>query len=585
MTFVVWGATFRIPMDKHAAAHVLEQIASYLELKGDNEFRIRAFRNAAHAVESFPGDVAEAARTGALGDAAGIGAGTLEVVRELATTGRATALEKLRAEVPAGLVEMLRISGLGVTRIRTIHASLGIETLHELEAAATDGRLAGLPRFGDKTAARILRGIAFLRRTGELHLLHHALRQAESLVKAARALPGVAHAEITGSVRRRNELVRDIDIAVATAEPPAALSERLRGFSGVKNVVGTGDDTFALHFENGIGAKVWAGAPADFGHLLVRTTGNRAHLDALVAVAAEKGMRLDAAGLSRDGAPVHSPDEAAFYRALGLAFVPPELREGRDEVARARAGTLPRLIERGDLRGFIHCHTVYSDGNNTVAEIADAAAEAGYGYVGITDHSEASAYAGGLTQEALLRQHAEIDAFNAKTSKIRVLKGIEADILATGELDYGGAFLDRFDFVIASIHTRFEMDEKQMTARVLKAMDDPHMAIMGHPTGRQLLGREPYALDMDAVVAKAAERGVALEINADPQRLDLSWEHCVKAREAGVRIPISADAHNVAGFANVDLGVSQARKAGLTKDDVLNTREVEGFLGHGRERR
>jgi len=427
--------------------------------------------------------------------------------------------------------------------------------------------------------------VAFLRRTGDFHLLHHAMRQAEPFLRAARGLPGVVAAEITGSVRRRAELVRDIDIAIATAEPPGALTDRLAGLSGVKNVVGAGDDTFAVHFDNGIVTRVWAGTPANFGHLLVRTTGNRAHLDALVAVAGQRGLSLDATGLAKDGRAINCPDEPAFYRTLGLDFIAPELREGRDEVARAASGTLPKLIEREDLKGFIHCHTVYSDGNNTVAEIADAARAAGYEYVGITDHSENSAYAGGLTQEALLRQHAEIEAYNRKTSGIRVLKGIEADILDTGALDYTPEFLNRFDFVIASIHTRFEMTEVQMTARVLQAMDDPRMAIMGRPTGRQLLGREPYPIDMGAVIARAAERGVALEINADPQRLDLSWERCVEAREAGVQIPISADAHNVAGFGNADIGIGQARKAGLTKSDVLNTRDVEGFLRHGQARR
>lgn len=556
-------------MDKHTAAHALEQIASYLELKADNEFRIRAFRTAAHAVEEFGGDLGEATRTGAIGDVPGIGRGTLEVLRELESTGKTGVLEKLRAEVPAGLVEMMRISGLGVSRIRTIHKDLGITTVAELESAAKDGRVAGLPRFGDKTAARILRGIAFLRRTGEFHTLRDALRQGEAFVREVRGLPAVARAEITGSVRRRLELVRDIDIAVATTASAAALSEKLGTFSGVTDVVGAGDDTFTVHFGGGITTKVWVTNPAQFGFLMVRTTGNRAHLDALRAI--------------RE--PVPAAEEADVYKAFGLPFISPELREGRGEVAMAREGRLPKLVEQSDLRGFIHCHTVYSDGSNTVAQIADAAKAAGYTYIGITDHSENSAFAGGLTQEALLRQHAEIEAYNAKASGIRALKGIEADILEDGRLDYGSAFLDRFDFVIASIHTRFEMNEAQMTARVLKAMDDPHMAIMGHPTGRQLTQREPYPIDMAAVIAKAAKNGIAIEINADPQRLDMGWEMCADAKKAGVQVPISADAHSIAGLANVELGIAMARKAGLTKDDVLNTRDTEGFLRHAKARR
>jgi len=572
-------------MDKHAAAHTLEQIASFLEIKGDNEFRIRAFRNAAQAIATFAGDFDAAVASGALGDAMGIGPATLEVMRELSATGRSSALEGLKREVPEGLVEMLRIAGLGVTRIRVLHTSLGISTVTELETAARDGRLARLPRFGPKTAEKILRGIGYLRRTGDFHLLHHALRQAEPFVRAVRELPGVAAAEITGSVRRRCALVRDIDIAVASDAGAGVVAGWLAAFRGVRDVAGTGDTTFAVHFESGITTKVWVGPPADFGHLLVRTTGNRVHLNGLLEVAAARGMVLDARGLSRDGVNLPCADEASFYKALGLAFVAPELREGTGEVALAAEDALPRLIERDDLKGFVHCHTTYSDGGNTVAEIAAACQAAGYQYVGITDHSEASAYAGGLSKDALRRQHAEIDACNKASPGIRVLKGIEADILENGTLDYGAEFLDHFDFVIASVHTRFEMDGKAMTKRVLKALDDPHMAIMGHPTGRLLLDRDPYPIDMAKVIARAAERGVAIEINADPHRLDMGWELCREARAAGLRIPISADAHNVAGLANVDLGIGVARKAGLTRDDVLNTQDAEGFLAHAKQRR
>jgi DNA polymerase (family 10) len=572
-------------MDKHAAAHTLEQIASFLELKGDNEFRVRAFRNAAQAIASFAGDFDASVRSGALGDTKGIGPATLEVVRELAVSGHSTALEELKRDVPEGLVEMLRIAGLGVTRIRVLHEKLAITTVAELEVAALDGRLADLPRFGRKTAEKILRGISYLRRTGDFHLLHHALRQADPFLRAVRDLPGIAAAEITGSVRRRCELVRDVDIAVASDAGPRAVAEWLAAFRGVRDVVGAGDATFAVHFENGITTKVWVGAPANFGHLLVRTTGNRAHLNALLEVASGRDLVLDAHGLSWEGAPVPCADEGAFYNALGLAFVPPELREGTGEVALAAAGALPRLVERADLKGFVHCHTAYSDGANTVAEIAAACHAAGYQYVGISDHSEASAYAGGLSKDALGRQHEEIDTYNRASPGIRVLKGIEADILENGTLDYDGQFLDRFDFVIASIHTRFEMDEKAMTKRVLKAMDDPHMAVLGHPTGRLLLDRDPYPIDMAKVIARAAERGVAIEINADPQRLDMGWQLCREAKAAGVQIPISADAHNVAGLANVDLGIGVARKAGLTKDDVLNSLDAEGFVGHAAKRR
>ncbi|HWO89061.1 MAG TPA: PHP domain-containing protein, partial [Gemmatimonadales bacterium] len=391
--------------------------------------------------------------------------------------------------------------------------------------------------------------------------------------------------EVAGSVRRRCELVRDVDIAVAATASPRELAERLAAFSGVKDVVGRGDTAFTVHFEDGITTDIYAGEPAMFGHLLARATGSVAHLDQLIGVAAARGLELDHRGLRRDGAPLPCPDEATLYSLLGLAWVPPELREGRGEVVLAATNRLPRLVERSDLAGFIHCHTAYSDGANSVAELAAACRDAGYSYLGITDHSESSAFAGGLSEAVIARQHAEIDEFNRGSSGIRVLKGIEADILADGTLDYGPEFLARFDFVIGSIHTRLDMDERLMTERVLRALDDPQLAILGHPTGRLLLDREPYPIDMHAVIRKAGERGVAIEINADPHRLDLDWRLCGEARRAGVPIPIGADAHSIAGLANVELGIAMARKAALSRDDILNARDVDGFLAHVEARR
>jgi DNA polymerase (family 10) len=572
-------------MDKYAAAHVLEQIASHLELKGDNEFRVRAYRSAAQTVAAYPGDVAEAVRSGNLGDERGIGPATMEIVAEVLASGRSRALEALKREVPEGLVEMLRISGLGVQKVRAIHEQLGITTVAELEGAARNGRLAALPRFGDKTARKILRGIEYLRRAGTLHLFHHAWRQADHLVEGIRRLPGVTAAEVAGSVRRRCELVRDVDLVVGTTRAPRDISEQLARFTGVKDVVGIGETAFTVHFDDGIPTDVYVAPPGRFGFVLVRATGNFAHLEHLAAVGRERSLMVGRDALLRAGEPLDAPDEAAVYGQLGLPWIPPELRECRGEVALAREGKLPVLVERDDLLGLLHCHTVFSDGTNTLAEVADACEAAGYSYVGITDHSEHSEYTGGLTEEVILRQHEEIDACNRKRSGIRVLKGIEADILPDGRLDYGPDFLGRFDFVIGSVHTGFDMDEGRMTSRVLRALDDPHLAILGHPTGRLLLDREAYPLDMHRVIERAAERGAAIEINADPQRLDMDWRLCGEASAAGVPIPIGADAHSVAGLANVDLGVGIARKGGLTKADVLNARDLEGFLSHVEKRR
>ncbi len=573
-------------MDKRAAAHLLDTIATYLELKGENPFKVRAFANAARAVETLPGTLEEALASGALAEARGIGPATLEVVREYAGTGRATALEELRREVPPGLLEMRRISGLGAAKVRTLHAQLRITTLAELEAAARDGRLAALSGFGEKSAQKILRGIEFLRRTSGLALAHHAARWGEEIRLAVAALPGVAGVEVAGSVRRRAEVAHDADLVAGTALAPAELGRRLQAAVPALGVA-EAPGGLKLTREDGASADLYAVAPDRFAAALLWATGSAAHLERLAAHAADRGLTLGPGGLEQDGEGVRCRDEAALYAALGLPFVPPELREGGDEVARAAAGTLPRLIERDDLAGggLVHCHSVYSDGANPIAELAAVARAAGYGYLGLTDHSAAAAYAGGLREDAVLRQHAEIEELNRGWPDFRILKGIEADILADGTLDYGAETLARFDFVIGSIHSRMDMDRATMTARVLRAMDDPHLTILGHPTGRLLLTRDPIALDLDAVLAKAVERGVAIEINGDPQRLDLDWRRCRGARDAGVMLSIGADAHSLPGLDNMDLGVAVARKGWLEKTDVLNTRNREGFLAFARSRR
>jgi len=535
-------------MDKDAVRSVLEHIAAFLALKGEeNTIRIRAYQDAARA--------------------------------ELAATGRSTTLDELREQIAPGLGEMLRIPGLGVAKVRQIHEQLHIESLADLEEAAADGRLAALPRFGPRAAENVRKGIAALREDSAFRLLHHALDEAESIAQGLAALDGVRRVDVAGSVRRRREIIRDLDFVVVYGGPATreALIKRLDDAPGVIELAGQ-QGGLTLRFASGSVVDVFLAPENAAGLTLIRATGSAEHVAQLEARARARGVALDGESW---------PDEESVYRALGLPWIAPEMREGMGEIEAAAAGRLPRLLEQRDLRGFLHCHTNYSDGTTTVAEWADACRAAGYEWMGITDHSESSAYAGGLRAEHVERQHAEIDAANRRHSDFRVLKGVEADILADGSLDYGPAVLDRFDFVIASIHTRFGMTEAEMTARVLRALDDPHMTILGHPTGRLLLSREPYAIDLEQVLERAAQRGVAIEVNADPHRLDLDWRMVRRAREVGGGIPISlgADAHSVAGMTNVALGVAIARKGWLSADDVLNTRDAEGFLAHARRRR
>ena len=571
--------------DQKTIAQVLEQIAAFLELQGENPFRVRAFRSAAKAVAALSGSVADALTDGSLAAAKGVGPATLAIVQEVAASGRSSLLEELRGQVPAGLVEMLQISGLGVAKIRQIHETLGIDSLPELEAAARDGRLARLPRFGQKTAENILKGIAFLRAASGYRLAHHAADEATGLRDALAALPGVTAAIITGDVRRRLEVVRGLSVVLVADVAPEEIYRRIGALPGVQEFSGQDERRVTLRVSGGAEAQVVVTTPRNVGGVLVQATGSEEHLAQLAAHARERGFTLDGAALWHGSTFVPTADESAFYAALGLAEIPPELREGRGEIAAAAAGTLPALLEAADLRGFLHCHTRASDGTNTVAELAEACRAQGYAWMGITDHSKAAAYAGGLSVADLQRQADEIDAFNATGPGIRVLKGIEADILADGVLDYEDPVLARLDFVIGSVHSRFSQSRAEMTARVLAAMDNPHLAILGHPTGRLLLSRDPYQVDMDAVIAKAIANGVAIEINADPHRLDLDWRLLREARDAGLRISIGADAHNLAGIANVAFGVGIARKGWLTRADVLNTLPVEGFLAHVTARR
>ncbi|MBI4420289.1 MAG: histidinol-phosphatase, partial [Gemmatimonadetes bacterium] len=486
-------------------------------------------------------------------------------------------LEDLRDEVPQGLVEMLQISGLGVTKVRQIHEALHVESLAELEEAAHDGRLARLPRFGKKTTENILKGIDFLRQSTGFRLFHHARAEAGALAEVLRTMPGVRRVAIAGSVRRHAEVIRDLDFVVELEGNAGPLVERLGAAPGVREFVSKTERAVTLRFGSGAVADIYLAPRQRFGFELIRATGNAEHLAQLAERARSSGLAWDA-GL--DGC-----EEADVYRALGLDAIPAELREGQGEVEAAAAGALPALVQRSDLTGFLHCHTNYSDGTSTVAEWAEGCRAAGYRYVGLTDHSKSAVYAGGLREEDIPRLHAEVDEANRRLADFRILKGVEADILQDGTLDYTPEVRAGFDFIIASVHSRYGMDEAAMTQRVLKAMDDPHTAILGHPTGRLLLSRDPYPLDLDAIFASAAERWIAIEINADPQRLDLNWRAVRRAVAAGVTISLGAVAHAVSAIGNIDLGVGIARKAWLTKQQVLNVRPAEAFLAFVGRRR
>ncbi|HEU5185658.1 MAG TPA: DNA polymerase/3'-5' exonuclease PolX [Gemmatimonadaceae bacterium] len=574
-------------MDPRTAAHVLTQISELLELSGENPFKSRAYRSAASAVlEVVTDDLCPMWRDGSLAKLKGLGPATLGVLGDLCETGESRYFEQLREQTPEGLLEMLRVPGLGIGKIHALHEGLGIASVEELEAAAREGRLAKLKGFGPKTADKILKGIAYLRSTTAFVLYPHALTEARRLLAMVEGHPDVARALIAGAIRRRRETVRDIDIVAACRTTPATVASSFAHAGGVRDVNGAGGRSISIRYVDGTLLDLHCVEPERFGVALWRATGSESHTTEVRTRAEQRGLTLVEDELRDAGGHVIPiADEVALYDALDLPYIEPELREGRGEIDAASRRALPSLVAYADLKGVLHCHSQYSDGKATIAEMAAAAKARGWSYIGISDHSESAFYASGVSRDALLAQHDEIDRVNETLDGIKVLKGIEADILADGRVDYDDEILERFDFVIASVHSRFGMDRAAMTERVLKALDNPHVTILGHPTGRLLLTREPYALDMDAVLDKAAELGVAMELNADPHRLDIDWQVCQAAKERGVAIAIGPDAHSTAGLDYTELGVGIARKGWLEASDVLNTWDAGAIIDRARARR
>jgi len=573
-------------MDSRTAAHVLNQIGSLLELSGSPRFKARAFQRAARSVLALGADdLAPLLKSGELKKTPNVGPATISVIQELIETGESSYLDRLSENIPSGLVQMARVPGLGVQKVHLIHKELGVDSIDELEKAARDGRLAKLPKFGPRTAERILSGIAFARESGRRSLYHRGLLQAVVLAEGVARHPDVKEALIAGTVRRHHETIGDIDIVAICSAAPAEVAASFTEAPAVKEIIGKGT-RLSVRFVDDTRMDLWCSTPKDSAITLWRATGSADHIVQMTSYADARGFVLEESTLlNPQGKVVRVKSERDFFEALGLDEIPPELREGLGEIEAAASGTLPELIVSEDIKGALHCHSTYSDGGASIEEMAQAAKDRGWKYIGITDHSQAAFYAGGMKPARVREQHDEIDEINSRLKGFRILKGIECDILPSGDLDYGDKLLEEFDYIVGSVHSQFKMDQAAMTSRVLKAMDDPRLTILGHATGRLLLSRDAYEVDVDAIIEKASENGTVLEHNCDPHRMDLDWLHCKAAKERGVMIEIGPDAHSEDELDNIESGVGMMRKAWLTRDDVLNAQTAKEVLATAARKR
>jgi len=567
-------------MNNRQLADTFTLIANLCEIKGEVIYVILAYRKASENLMTLGREASEYWKEGKLREIPGVGKAIAEKIDELLNTGKLEFLEKLKEEVPASLADWLQVPGLGPKKIALIWKTLNITALTQLETAAKNGRIRSLPGMGAKSEAAILEGIASLaRRSGRIPL-GRAYPLAQAIIATLKRVEGVVAAESAGSLRRMRSTVGDLDILVASKNSSAVM-EAFVNLPGVSRVLGKGETKASIEFTDGVRAQVWVHPPEKFGTALQYATGSKDHNVQLRQIALAKGLSLSEHSLTRtDGTgEIFCATEAEVYETLGLPWIPPELREDRGEVAAAKAGTLPKLIEVKDIKADLQTHSTWSDGKLSMLEMAQAAARRGMKVIAFTDHSVSLGVTGGLSMEDHEKQAAEIKKTQAQLGdKILVLHASEVEIKADGTLDYPDEFLATLDLVVASMHTGLRQPREKVTQRTINAIRNPHVDIIGHPTGRLIPDREGADLDMEAVLNAAAETGVALEINAHPSRLDLDDMYARRAKELGIPISINTDSHSEEDFDNLFYGVATARRAWLTKEDVINTWSTKKLL-------
>jgi DNA polymerase (family 10) len=563
-------------------AAMLNRIADLLELKGENFFKIRAYREAVRQLDNLTTEVEDLLREGRLKEVPGIGEALEKKIAEYVSTGQLEFLTNLESEVPPALLELTRVPGLGPRTAKDIYDRLGILSLDALEAAAQAHRLQTLPGIKARTEENILKGIAMLKRTEGRVFFPEALALAESLLVSLRGMGGVLRAEIAGSLRRACETVGDIDLLVS-ADDPDAVSRVFLGLPQVAEVIASGETKTSIRVRSGMQIDLRAVKPKSFGAAWQYFTGSQAHNVQLRGRAERMGLKINEYGVYReDGTRVGGLTEEEVYERVGCSWIPPEVREGWGEIEEASRGPFKPLVQLQDLRGDLHTHSDWSDGRDSIAVMARAARERGYSYMALTDHTQSLAIAQGLTPERFLQRAQEIAAVNAQLPGFTVLAGAEVDILPDGSLDLPDDFLATLDVVVASVHTALDQPKDVMTQRVISALRSPHVDILGHPTCRRLDRRGETSVDMEAVIAEAARTGAALEINSSPMRLDLNDVWARKAEQAGAMLAIDNDAHYPAEFGYARYGCAIGRRAGLTPERVINTRDPAGVLEHCR---
>jgi DNA polymerase (family X) len=559
-----------VPVQNAEVAAMFDQAAELLEIKGENQFRVRAYRRAARTIEGLPQSVKNLLAAGRdLSELPGIGKDLAGKISEIVETGHFPLLDSLKRKLPGQLGEIATLPGLGPKRVKLLHDKLKVSTLADLERVVRTGRLHELRGFGPiiekKLSAALKKPV-----TKKRFKLSVAEAEADALVGFLR---NGGHVVVAGSYRRRRDTVGDLDVVV-TAKDGATVGDKLAGYENVAEVLAHGPTRTTVVLRSGLQVDVRAVRVESYGAALLYFTGSQAHNIALRGLAAHRGWKLNEYGLFSGKRRIAGLTEEEIYKKLGLSFIPPELREDRGEIALAAADKLPRLVTPTDIRGDLHVHSDWTDGTAPIEAMAEAAQARGYEYIALTDHSRRVAMAHGLDPARLSRQGREIDRLNAHLHGLTILKGIEVDILKDGSLDLPDASLAKLDVVVASIHSYFDLPREVQTDRMIRAMRNPHVSIIGHPTGRLIGEREPYEIDMERVIAAAHEHGCHLEINAQPDRLDLNDNYIHAAKQAGVTLVISTDAHSVDAFECIRFGVDQARRGWLTADDVINTRSL-----------